>query len=268
MKRVRTEIDDVVASAKAASSDASASMPALRRRTVSGPAHGFPGHPTVIEEVVDVPEDVTILLRFPCFDFFHHVKVCETAEGNSAEATTQTSTSSQTETQSKTDNLSRLARTNTTTSSSSGSSSTRFAPEALRFKTNTLDTDRPVAVLNGGTANEMIFEGRWCEVCGDGAAVTNRAVVHLRPPSAAASATASTAAAGTVPPSSINAGGAGAAVAPSVHDSAPSVASLFTHVADGVTADEERRLRAAEQQGWTYDRVDVPSAVLVMHRLR
>lgn len=47
------------------------------------------------------------------------------------------------------------------------------------------------------------------------------------------------------------------------------MASLLTHVEGGVTADDARVRKARRlEREWRYDRIDVPSAVLVLHRYR
>lgn len=245
MKRGRDDGEPASTPNDAASSGTGPS-PSLRRRTVRGHDHGFPHLPTVVEETEEVIEDVTILLRFPCFDFFRHVQLCEARDGHRRDAAT-TATEPPTAVITKADTILRQAK------------STRFAPEALRFAAGTLNTDAPVAVLNGGTAHEMVFEGQWCEVCGDGTAVTNRAVVHLQNASATASATHRSSSASTLD---------AAVRQPSPAELTLPVASLLPHTVAGVTADEERRARAEDQHRWSYDRVDVPSAVLVMHRAR
>lgn len=215
MKRAR---DESLPLPSSSSVGTTTSARPCRRRTVLGKDCGFPTHPTLVEEVEEVIEMETILLRFPCFDFFRNVHMCETTEG-----------------------------------------SARFAPEALAFVSHTLATSTPVVVLNGGSSNEMVFEGQWCDVVGDGLATTNRAVVHLcaeadAAPSSPMQETFAAAAPSSLPDSS--------------SATSPPVASLLPHATTGVTADEERRARTEQLKGWVYDRIDVPCAVLVMQRVR
>ncbi|KPI87696.1 hypothetical protein ABL78_3234 [Leptomonas seymouri] len=219
----------------------SSSSQPCQRRIVSGREHGFPNHTSVIEEIEDVYEYQTILLRFPCFDFFRNVHLCEVAS----------------------DNLDESSSTHAAPASSSSRARREmsFAPEALQFLPNTLETDAPIAVLNRGTASEMIFEGQWCEAVGDGTAVSNRAVVHLTSETAEPSAQTSDM------PSSAAVSVSASSASPVLETPSP-VASLLPHAVAGVTADEERYARTEQLRGWVYDRVDVPSAVLVMQRVR
>ncbi|KPA80917.1 hypothetical protein ABB37_04317 [Leptomonas pyrrhocoris] len=217
----------------------SSSPPGCKRRRVNGNEHGLPDHASVVEEIEEVHEYQTILLRFPCFDFFRNVHLCEMA-GDDLGKPASSSTA--------------LAAPETRTRGEA-----KFAPEALQFLTHTLDTDTPIAVLNRGAASEMVFEGQWCEVSGDGTAVTNRAVVHLA--SEAAGPLTQT----SEVPSAVAASSSSAS---SARETSSAVASLLPHAVAGVTADEERRARTEQLQGWVYDRVDVPSAVLVMQRVR
>lgn len=254
------------------SSDACSSTPTppRKRRTVSGKEHGFLTHASVVEEIDEVHEYHTILLRFPCFDFFRHVHLCETsrpAVAEHAEDLAPRAATAAASTHAPSVNKTAASATDTIPETPSSSLSphgaVRFAPEALQFVPHTLATDRPVAVLNEGTTNVMVFEGQWSEVVGDGTAVTNRAVVHL------ASEEAVVAQTGRPPTPSSSLMPAPASRSPAAAASAPSpVASLLPHADAGVTADEERRTRTEQLRGWVYDRVDVPSAVLVMQRVR
>jgi hypothetical protein len=250
---------------------ASPSAPRCTQRTLSGKEHGFPTHPYVVEEMEEVTEYQTILLRFPCFDFFRHVHLCETTIGEEEEVqgggsspqlphpSPELSEGGAAEVQPGPKPSAKVWSGPRTGHES------RFAPQALQFVPNTLATDTPVAVLNGGTANEMIFEGQWCEVAGDGTAVTNRAVLHLSPEKTTRPAQRMSEVPNTERPSPPSASFAASPVAPTT--SIP-VASLLPHAAVGVTADEERRARTEDLKGWVYDRVDVPTAVLVMRRVR
>ncbi|EPY18288.1 hypothetical protein STCU_10074 [Strigomonas culicis] len=96
-----------------------------------------------IEENVEVVRSV--LVRFPNFDFFHHVGLCEEEPSESEGNTTSNGV---------------------------------FRPDAFSVDANSLATEHPVVVLNKGTEREMHFRGHWSEV--DAARhVTNRAVVHV-----------------------------------------------------------------------------------------
>ncbi|KAG5501450.1 hypothetical protein JKF63_03279 [Porcisia hertigi] len=245
-----------------------------RRRLVKGADVGLPFHASVIEEVCVVEEVHTVLVRFPCFDFFRHVRLCEgtrdplsSVYGDVKSSATLANDLSDTVVDD---------RAHPPTSSCCAADAV-FVPEAAFFIPGTLETDTPQLLLNSGTPHEMRFEGQWAEVAGEGACITNRAIVHvsanarevaaspgarhLQPlPTASAAAKPSELAGLTteaLPASS----------SPATAASAIPVASLLTHTFAGVTADEERRLRAEQQKGWTYDRIDVPSAVLVMHRV-
>ncbi|KAK7198094.1 hypothetical protein NESM_000765600 [Novymonas esmeraldas] len=236
-----------------------------KQRLVSGGSVGLPRHPVVLVEEVMVEELHTVLVRIPCFDFFRHVRLCERTGAPQPVEVEEA-----------------VGGVSPPTLPGSGGQHSRagsaFAPDAAVFERGTLETDTPRLVLNGGTPNEMHFEGRWCEVAGDGVPIANRAILHLCLDTTVAPATSSE----VRPSSATRLGGdalstqeppeanttSTAAPPSSTTLSTPPIASLLTHTAVGVTADEERHRRAEQQKGWTYDRIDVPSAVLVMHRVR
>ncbi|GET89747.1 hypothetical protein, conserved [Leishmania tarentolae] len=247
-----------------------------RRRLVKGADVGLPLHASVVEETCELEETHTVLVRMPCYDFFRHVRLCECPRDPKRAPSDDAS---------KTSAILASALPHTVydsetppVASTQDADSAAFAPAAAVFIHGTLETDAPRLVLNSGTPREMLFEGRWTEVAGEGVSVTNRAVVHI---SAKAEGVAVSSTASPLNSSSTtnDASKSAELLCPTTKSfpalssqatvtSALPIASLLTHTFAGVTADEERRQRAEQQKGWSYDRVDVPSAVLVMHRVR
>lgn len=181
-----------------------------------------PAKPAVkyTEEIVTVEEQSSILVRFPCFDFFRNVHICEgmAADPPSPEAQGE----------------------------DVQASSLVFRPEALVFVPGTIDTDRPLAVLNAGLSSEMHFAGHWEECTGRNGLpeYTNRAIVHLH-----------------LADDKSRAEKDAAVIAP--------VPSIFASPETGLSADEQRAKKEQEaQQEWVYDSIDVPTAVLVMHLVK
>lgn len=246
------------------------------RRLVKGADVGLPLHASVIEETCEVEETHTVLVRFPCFDFFRHVRVCERARDPQPATSDDAAKASASLATALSDTAFRSGAPPVT--STHDTAEAAFAPEAAVFIPGTLETDTPRLLLNGGTPHEMLFEGQWTEVAGEGVSVTNRAVVHVSaktagipvppaaPPLNSSSIVSDAAASPELARTTVESFPASSSQATAT--SAPPIASLLTHTLAGVTADEERRQRAEQQKGWTYDRVDVPSAVLVMHRVR
>ncbi|KAG5499248.1 hypothetical protein JIQ42_04061 [Leishmania sp. Namibia] len=247
-----------------------------RRRLVKGAEVGLPLHASVIEETCAVEEVHTVLVRFPCFDFFRHVRVCERARDPrpaTCDSSVKASASPATELP---DTISCDGAPPLTLLHDAAN--TTFAPEAALFVPGTLETDTPLLLLNAGTPQEMLFEGHWSEVAGEGVSITNRAVVHVSPktagaavPSAALPSSSSSIVRSVAKSPELACRTAESLPASSSQATATSalpIASLLTHTLAGVTADEDRRQRAEQLKGWAYDRIDVPSGVLVMHRVR
>ncbi|KAG5475333.1 hypothetical protein LSCM1_03446 [Leishmania martiniquensis] len=253
---------------------ASASTVLKRRRLAKGAEVGLPLHASVIEETWEAEEAHAVLVRFPCFDFFSHVCVCERDRRPAAfDSAIENSPSP---TSGLPDII--LCDDAPPLSSSHDTASAVFAPEAALFMPGTLETDTPRLLLNAGTPQEMLFEGHWSEVAGEGVAITNRAVVHVSPKTAGAASPS------TAPPPNSSpivrdvatlpntacrtAESVPASLSQATAAQMPAIPSLLTHTQAGVTADENRRQREEQRKGWTYDRIDVPSGVLVMHRVR
>ncbi|CAM45384.1 conserved hypothetical protein [Leishmania braziliensis MHOM/BR/75/M2904] len=248
-----------------------------RRRLVKGSEVGLPLHASVIEETCEVEEVHTVLVRFPCFDFFRHVRVCERTRDPRPVKSSDAVKGSAIPARELPDVVISDGGAPPITSSH-GVAEAAFTPEAALFIPGTLETDTPQLLLNAGTPCEMRFEGQWTEVIGEGASITNRAIVHVSskttgtavPPAAlplSSSAVVSDAAK-SPEPACLNVESLPASSSQATTTPAQPIASLLTHTLAGVTADEERRQRAEQRKGWTYDRIDVPSAVLVMHRVR
>lgn len=143
---------------------------------------------------------------------------------------------------------------------------THFAPWALWFVPGTLETAQPVAVLNMGTQQEQVFVGKWTDVIGSRNCLTNRAVVHVSP----CLTNSSDSLKPLETPLSNNGDsisiGSGTETLVSMKQKA-TVPSLLDHTGFGVTADEERDRQIQLREGWTYDNIYVPAAVLIMERI-
>ncbi|CAG9576701.1 conserved hypothetical protein [Leishmania major strain Friedlin] len=246
------------------------------RRLLKGADVGLPLHESVIEETCEVEETHAVLVRFPCFDFFRHVRVCERTRDLQPATSDDAAKASASLASALSDTTFRSGAPPVT--STHDTADVAFAPEAAVFIPGTLETDAPRLLLNGGTPHEMLFEGQWTEVTGEGVSVTNRAVVHLSAKTAGIAVSPAALPLNTSPimsdaaksPELARAAAESFPASASQATATPAlpIASLLTHTLAGVTADEERRQRAEQQKGWTYDRIDVPSAVLVMHRVR
>ncbi|CBH17053.1 hypothetical protein, conserved [Trypanosoma brucei gambiense DAL972] len=197
-----------------------------------------------VEEILTVEEKRTILLRFPCLDFFRNAHICETL-CNSAQDASKGGTSGM---------------------------ETKFAPEALRFDADTLETPHPIVRLRTREFGELVFEGTWCQVSeinGGRGSMSNRVVVHLCERSDEQSS-------GEVDKavSGDNVGINRSNKSPLLSGSGSNslsgsgVASLLKHSSVGVTADDARGQRRAQNALWFYNRIDVPCGTLVLARVK
>lgn len=188
----------------------------------------------VVEEVVEEEEETYVLVRFPCFDYFTNVHLCE--EGSDSQGTAPPDWNG------------------------------HFRPEdTFHFLPGTMSTAHPHLVVNPGHGDcEMAFRGIWDdkETLADSSTLTNRAVLKLGLAPQRHRAGKARAAADAL--------GTGAAQQSSLGVSSASVQSLMPHAEDGLTADEVRARTLAEDRAisWQYDGIIVPSAVLVMHRYK
>lgn len=243
-----------------------------RRRLVSGADVGLPRYATLVEEVDDVEEVHTVLVRFPCFDYFRNVHLCEGRSVAPPKAATAVVGR-------KSPTSAAAGRWDSVAGSSSGGTvlatsqppkpapESAFVPGAVSFVADTLETDTPVLLVNAGTPRKMRFTGQWCEVAGNGVAASNRAILHVapKPGTDAGGGTDSSTGVDALRPATED-GGVGASPSQGSAGTSQPIPSLFPHAVSGVTADEKRHQQAELRKGWVYDRIDVPSAVLVMHR--
>lgn len=161
------------------------------------------GSSPAVEEYETLEEVQYILLRFPSFDFFRNVHLCESpATSEAAHA------------------------------GDGVPSMRRFRPDAVYIDPESIATGTPLVVINPGAGNEMIFRGQWDEVIGTGCPYTNRAVVHL-----ATASSEKTDPAAVCPSPSLQ----GRETVAETSNTA--IRSLFDHVAEGVTADAKRAQR-------------------------
>ncbi|KAG8346044.1 hypothetical protein ERJ75_000194100 [Trypanosoma vivax] len=208
------------------------------------------GEDALVEEIVTVEETQTILVRFPFLDFFRNAHVCEMA-------------------------------TDRGVSDNGGGANTRteFAPHSLVFKEGTLETSHPVVLLKTLEHGEMEFEGSWCDVHRPTAGVppmSNRVIVHLSEKGSGLGGAAkggnyhsqSTVGSNVAQDSGVS--GKSQVSGEAGHDvaSGAGVASLLKHSAVGVTADDARGRETARNASWTYDRIDVHCATLLLHRVK
>lgn len=119
--------------------------PSITKAKVSGTKHNRESE--AYEEIYEDIETVrSVLVRFPCFDFFNHVGLCEeTVNGTESEGS---------------------------------SPRTVFRPEAVHIDKNSLTTEHPTMVLNKGTEKEMHFRGCWSEI-DTTRHITNRAILRI-----------------------------------------------------------------------------------------
>lgn len=251
--------------------ESSAPLPVPEQTTEPGSGSGSGGCCiTTVEEEEEVSEYV--LVRFPCFDFFSDVHLCEREVEEEPPSL-------------DTEPPPRKTRERRNLSSSSSSSpppvskaegprrerplARRFCPEeTLRFSPGTLLTSHPHLVVNGSHADgEMLFRGVWESATSVSGAYTNRAILKVSPTNSALSPFSISKEAVSAQPDRTP----GERAVTSAEDGAQgAVQSLLPHAEDGVTADEKRewKEKGNAAQAWQYDEIMVPSAVLVMHRYK
>ncbi|KAH9593050.1 hypothetical protein LSM04_006995 [Trypanosoma melophagium] len=214
---------------------------------------------TLIEEIATVEEKHSILVRFPCLDFFRDAHLCEvTVDSKETEGGNGNN---------DTNNKNSEGEENTNDNGNKKENETRyFSPDAVTFKEGTLETDHPIVLVHTQHYGTMEFEGTWCDVHGpqvSPAPLSNRIVVHLCKKSSEQAVIARGSISGesnsneshhTVDVNSVEAG--------------VEVASLLKHPSVGVTADEARRWEVARNASWAYSRIDVPCATLVLRRVK
>lgn len=122
--------------------------PPREKSKTSGAKRGREEEKDEYEEIYEDVEVVrSVLIRFPCFDFFSHVGLCE-EEQRAAEG-------------------------------GDTASDPIFRPDAVIIDKQSLTTEHPVLVLNKGTEKEMRFRGYWSDV-DTMQHVTNRAVLCMK----------------------------------------------------------------------------------------
>lgn len=200
---------------------------------------------SLVEEIVTVEETRSILVRFPCLDFFRDAHMCEVATPQSGDSTSSRE--------------------------GEGQTAAQFFPDALTFKPGTLETSRPVVLLRTAELGEVEFEGSWqdsAETTLFTAPLSNRVVVQL------CEKGDDRAAKNHHHKSHHRGDGAGTGSESRFGDdttrTAPGVevASLLKHPSVGITADEARRRQKAHSASWAYSRIDVPCATLVLRRVK
>ncbi|ORC91686.1 uncharacterized protein TM35_000052820 [Trypanosoma theileri] len=227
----------------------------------------------LIEEIVTVEETHSILVRFPCLDFFRDARLCEVtvgskeAEGDNSnhdknnENNKNSEGDENTSVNNNNNNINNNNRNN-------GNETKYFSPDAVTFKDGTLETDHPIVLVHTQHYGIMEFEGTWCDVHVPQTSTTplsNRVVVQLCEKS---SEQALLDGISTNGESQMKESQHGTVVDAKSVGAGVEVASLLKHPSVGVTADDARGLQAARNASWAYGRIDVPCATLVLHRVK